>query len=68
MASVKFMYLRRPTFQHGVSRDDVFLQCGKSDGGLDGGARNGTVGVREFLVDDGKNAAGVGIHATTEPL
>src|SRR4029077_465520 len=48
-------------FQHRVARDYIFFERGKSDGGLDGGARNGAVGVYEFLIDDGKNTPGVGI-------
>src|SRR5262245_63168767 len=48
-------------FEHGVAGDDAFFKRSKSDRWLDGGARNRAVGVSKLLIDDGKNAAGVGI-------
>src|SRR5258706_15757482 len=47
--------------KHGVASDNVFFESGKCDGGLDGGARNGAVGVSELLIDDGEDASGVWI-------
>src|SRR6266851_67322 len=48
--------------EHGVAGDDIFFERGKRDGGLDGGARNVAVTESNFLIDDGEDAAGVGIH------
>jgi hypothetical protein len=55
--------LAATNFEHGVARDDTFLKSGECNGGLDGGARDGPVRVGEFLIDYGKNAAGVGIDS-----
>src|SRR5712692_90211 len=48
--------------EHGVAGDDVFFESGERDGGLDGGARNVAVTESNFLIDDGEDTAGVGIH------
>src|SRR5713101_5241289 len=50
-------------FQHSVACDYIFFERGKSDGGLDGGARNRAVRVCKLLIDYGENAPGVGIDS-----
>ena len=48
-------------FEHGVARNYVFFQRCKSNRRLDGGAWNRAIGVSKLLIDDGEDAAGVGI-------
>src|ERR1700675_2328180 len=57
----KVHVLAMADLEHGVASDYVFFESGEGDGRLDGGARNVAVAESDFLIDDGKDAAGVGI-------
>ncbi len=47
---------------HGVASDRAFLKSSQSDDRLDRGARFEAGGESHFLIDDGKDASGGGVH------
>src|SRR6266404_9609596 len=50
-------------FKHGVAGNDIFFESSQRDSRFNGGARNIAGAESNLLIDDGENAAGVGINS-----